>query len=365
MLTSQWSYSFQSPAPTPASGQPSVTVALASAVGALVVAIVSAVFSGVTARRQMMLKNRLDQEAKAEDARQAYEYDARKRLYQECEPLLFQARELANEARGRITGLAIAARDDEIREDGAGWLAKPGYYTLSTCYNLVAPATTYMQLQRRLTDFDLGLEPRIQAQYEILKLLYTSVSDDFRLAEAIDQPYHPDNADPGKPNWEKLRAEEPAIYRRQGLYRGDMGRIGDAFLTKKGKVLRCKTFSEFSAEAQDSQSSIGRILPELLDLVQGFHPVQRPVLWLVLLEQLMLYDLLRQCSKLQPSDKVTALEPPRAEDYVADLYWHRRQEEETAEHAQDPLASLTRVRDRVVNLMRERLGFHRAGRKNS
>ena len=345
------------PAPTsaPAASQPSITVAVVSAVGALVVAIVSAVFSGVTTRRQMVLKNRLDQEGKAEDARQAYEYDARKRLYQECEPLLFQARELANEARGRITGLAIAARNDEIREDGAGWLAKPGYYTLSTCYNLVAPATIYLLLQRRLTDFDLGLEPRIQAQYEILKLLYASVSDDFRLAEAIRQDYRPDDADPGKPNWEKLRTEQPAIYRRQGLYRGTMSRIGDAFLTKKGRVQRCKTFSEFYVEAQDSESSIGRVLPELLDLVQGFHPVQRPVLWLVLLEQLMLYDLLRQCSKLQPSDEVTVLESPSPKDYVTGLHWHNGQEEETAEHAGDHLATLTCVRDRVVNLMRERL----------
>ena len=337
-----------------ASSQPSITVAVVSALGALLVAIVSAVFSGVTARSQMVLKNRLDQQAKAEDARQAYEYDARKRLYQECEPLLFQARELANEARGRITGLAIAARKDQIREDGAGWLAEPGYYTLSTCYNLVAPATIYLLLQRRLTDFDLGLEPRIQAQYEILKLLYASVSDDFRLAEAIRQVYRPDDADPGKPNREKLRTEQPAIYRRQGLYRGTMSRIGDAFLTKKGPV-RCKTFAEFSVEGQDNESLIGRVLPDLLDLVQGFHPVQRPVLWLVLLEQLMLYDLLRQCSKLQPGDEVTALKPPSAEDYVTDLHWHTEQEGETAENARDNLATLTCVRDRVVNLMRERL----------
>ena len=191
--------------PTPVPSQSSVAPAIISAVVALVVAIGSAIFTGFNTHRQIMLKNRLDQEAKASDARQSYEYDARKRLYQECEPLLFQARELVNEARGRITGLAIAARNGDVREDGAGWLAKPGYYTLSTCYSLVAPATAFLLLQRRLTDFDLGLEPRIQAQYEVLKLLYTSVSDDFGLAEAAGLSYHPDDADPGKPDREKLR----------------------------------------------------------------------------------------------------------------------------------------------------------------
>jgi hypothetical protein len=336
----------------PAPSQSSAEVAVVSALGALVVAIGSAIYSGVTAHRQIVLKNRLDQEAKAEDARQDYEYDARKRLYRECEPLLFQARELANEARGRITGLAIAARNSDIDINGAGWLARPGYYTLSTCYNMAAPATAYLLLQRRLTDFDLGLEPRIQAQYEILKLLYASVSDDFGLAEAIGLDYHPDDADPGKPNREKLRSEHPAIYRRQGLYRGTMNLVGDAFLTQEGEARRCKTFSEFYVEAQDRQSSIGRVLPELLDLVQGFHPARRPVLWLILVEQLMLYDLLRQCSQLKSGDVVATLELPSAEDYVADLHWHSGQGQETAEHARDYLANLTCVRNRVADRTR-------------
>jgi hypothetical protein len=342
--------SIASPTPAPAASQPSITVPVITAVGALVVAIVSAVLSGVTARRQMVLKNRLDQEAKAEDARQAYEYDARKRLYRECEPLLFQARELAHEARGRIIGLAIAARKGDIGEDGAGWLAQPHYYTLSTCYSMVAPATTYLLLQRRLTDFDLGLEPRIQAQYEVLKLLYMTISDDFGLAEAVDLPYHPDDADPDKPDRDKLRAQQPAIYRRQGLYRGTMNLVGDAFITKEGEVLRCKTYSEFDVEAQSPHSSIERVLPDLLDLVQGFHPAQRPVLWLVMVEQLMLYDVLRQCSKLKPGDEVTTLDPPSAEDYVTDIRWHSGQE--VTEHARDYLATLTCVRDRVVNRTR-------------
>jgi heme exporter protein D len=326
-------------------------VAVVSAVGALVVAIISAILSGLTARRQMLLRNRLDREARAEDARQAYEYDARKRLYRECEPLLFQARELANEARGRITGLAIAARNGDIGEDGDGWLAKPGYYTLSTCYSLVAPASIYLLLQRRLTDFDLGLEPRIQAQYEVLKLLYASVSDDFGLAQAVGLDYHPDDADPGQRDREKLRADQPEIYWRQGLYRGTMSLVGDAFIAKEEEARRCKTFSEFYVEAQDRQSSIGRVLPELLDLVQRFHPARRPVLWLVMVEQLMLYDVLRQCGKLEPGDEVATLMPASARDYATDLSWRRGLGSAADEHERDVIM-LGCVQDRVVSRTR-------------
>ena len=130
-----------------------------------------------------------------------------------------------------------------------------------------------------------------------------------------------------------------------------MSLVGDAFITKEGEVRRCKTFSEFYVEAQDRQSPIGAVLPELLDLVQGFHPAQRPVLWLVMVEQLMLYDILRRCSKLELSDEVATLEPPSAGDYVTDLRWQRDRGKTADEHERD-LAILTCVHDRVVNRSR-------------
>ena len=134
-----------------------------------------------------------------------------------------------------------------------------------------------------------------------------------------------------------------------------MSLIGDAFITKEEEARRCKTFSEFYVEAQVRESSIGRVLPELLDLVQGFHPARRPVFWLVLVEQLMLYDVLRHCSQLKPDDEDTMLEPPRAEDYVTTLRWHGGQGGEAGEHERDYLADLNCVRDRVANKTRELL----------
>lgn len=335
-------------------GQSDVPATVVSAIGALVVAIGSAIYSAVTARRQVLLEKRLESEGKAEDARRDYEYDARKRLYRECEPLLFQARELAVDARGRITGLAIAARNSDIREDGTGWLANMRYYALSTCYSLFAPASAYLVVQRRLTDFDLGLEPRIHIQYELLRLLYASFSDDFGLAQAIGLEYRPDDADTGMPNRDRLLVEQPSVYRRQGLYRGTMSLVGDAFVAKEAGVLRCKTFSEFYVEAQREHSPIGRVLPELLDLVQGFHPARCPVLWLVFAEQRMLYDVLLQYSNMKRGDEVAALEPRSPQEYVTELRWRNGQGPEEPEHAHQYLANLTCIRKRVVERMRER-----------
>jgi hypothetical protein len=335
----------------------SVPAAWIGAGSAIIVALLSVYYAARTGRRQALLEKRLAQEGKAEDARRDYEYDARKRLYRECEPVLFQARELATEARRRITGLAFAARDGYIREDGIGWLDHAGYYSLSMCYNLVAPAVAYQVLQRRLTDFDLELEPRIHVQYEVLKLLYASFSDDFDLARVVGLEYRPDDADQGKRNWKTLRADKPAIYQRQGLYRGTISLVGNAFLTSEAGAWRCKTFSEFYVEAQQKRSPIRRVLPELLDLVRGFHPARCPVLWLVLIEQLMLYDVLLQYDRVEVGDQVPVLEPSKTESYVEMLRWEKRQQQGEAEQAAQYQETLTSVRDFVTAKIRKMRPF--------
>ena len=74
---------------------------IAALVGALASLIVAAIapFSNRTLER---LKSELADEAASKSARRDYEYEARKRLYQEIEPLLFQLHEAAEEAFYRV-----------------------------------------------------------------------------------------------------------------------------------------------------------------------------------------------------------------------------------------------------------------------
>ena len=53
-------------------------------------------------QQRLHLTNELEEQRAIKDARRDYEYDAKKRLYAECEPLVFQALELAESARFRI-----------------------------------------------------------------------------------------------------------------------------------------------------------------------------------------------------------------------------------------------------------------------
>src|SRR5215207_1749089 len=118
-----------------------------------------------------------------QDARRDYEYEARKRLYHEIEPYLFLFLELSGGAINRIFRLAYTAKEGNL-DPNAGWLSGPGYFINSTIYRLIAPLAAFKLIQRRLTLFDLELDPKINIQYSLGKCLYSTFSDDFDLAKS-------------------------------------------------------------------------------------------------------------------------------------------------------------------------------------
>jgi hypothetical protein len=241
------------------------------------------------------LKSELAQKSAAEDARRDYEYDARKRLYAECEPLLFQSLDLMLNASRRVVSLARSARSGVgpeakgIRADGVGWLDHLGYYYLSTVYFLVAPLTSYRILQRRLTAIDLRLEPGLQGQYEILRLMFQCFADDFELALLDETKYDPDRADEGKPNWQELRRDQPAIYGRQGFYAGTLDTVVERFITTS-QPQRCKSFGEFRGELNSDDPSTAEFKKTVDEVFIGFHPKRKPILWRVLVTEVSLYE---------------------------------------------------------------------------
>jgi hypothetical protein len=266
------------------------------------------------------LDSRLEEGRSAHAALLDYQYEARKRLYAEAEPLLFQALELAEEARSRIESLARTARLGYLRPDGAGWLAAPGYYYKSTAYILLAPITSYKVLQRRLTTIDLGLEPRMATQYELLKLIFLSFTNDFDLARAAGLPYRPDEADPGQPRRDELLRDSPATYRRQGLYRGIVEMLSEALIVSEGEHARCKSLGEFWGELPDPETRVGRQAGEIDALLRGFHPLTLPVLWRVLVAQHRLYDVFLATKRSESGTAV--LGGPTDEDFER-LDWRR------------------------------------------
>jgi hypothetical protein len=141
--------------------QTDVIIAIITSAISLVTAAVTAIFVRKNDSRLKYLENKLAIERAEQDARRDYEYEARKRLYQECEPILFQFAELSESALRRIHALARNAKDGNLGPERY-WLSTDHYFIKSTIYRLVAPMAAFKLLQHRLTSIDLKLDQTIK-----------------------------------------------------------------------------------------------------------------------------------------------------------------------------------------------------------
>ena len=167
--------------------QPQVWAAIIAAAASLLVALASLLSSWRTQKRSRdsqieleELKDQLAERASIRDAWLEYEFEARKRLYEECAPLTFQLSEQSERALGRIYGLARTAAAGDLDPEKS-WLSRD-YYSNSTYYRLIAPLSVGLLLRRRLTHLDLSIEPNVQWQYTLVRVLMDSFTDDFELA---------------------------------------------------------------------------------------------------------------------------------------------------------------------------------------
>jgi hypothetical protein len=225
------------------------------------------------------LKAKLDDRNSALAARRDYEYEARKRLYEDVEPLLFQVYEALEEAHYRVLSLARSDRSGNLGVGRNSWIAGKGYYLASTVYKLLLPATHLRLMQRRMTFVDLGLDPHIELRYLLLKLYVRSFTDDFVLAglpPALE--YRPND-----PKWSELRKEAPAVYTRQALLLGTLESVADLLVMNKGEKSRAISFGEFDRLL--TSHAIDDNLVEALDLFQGFSLARKPVLARLLVAQ--------------------------------------------------------------------------------
>lgn len=228
------------------------------------------------------------------DARRDYEYEARKNIYEQCGPLLFQLHELSEDALFRIYSLARSARNGKIQskqiEGSRGYLGDASdYYMQSTIYKLLAPIAMFQLFRNALTHVDLRLEPRIAEQYVLAKILYFTLTCDYELAEEDPPVFYKPNIE----GWGDLRVAEPRAYWRQGLALGRLDNILAMMIVEKGSSKRLLPFSDFDAVLKTQTPPGGDDSYSILDIFHNFHPRTRPILWRILITQAHLHELLK------------------------------------------------------------------------
>jgi hypothetical protein len=283
---------------------------------------VRATLSASVQREIENVRATLAEEKSERDARRDYVYDARKRLYQEYEPLLFRLLELSENALHRARSLARSARQGNLGTT-QHWLDKDEYYLRSTAYNLLAPLVIFRLIQRRLTLVDLSLDKAIYAYYQCAKAVYIIFTDDYKLAQWKGQaedwstPY-----DPTAPNAGRLPEQWG---RRQGMVIGLLDNALDAMVVEpQGGPPRCMTFGEFDTAAD--HPTTGPVLAPLLGLFLKFHPRKRPILWRILVAQAHVYSAMLRARDRRISDEspdvVPVIEPFA---YRKELDWREPQ----------------------------------------
>jgi hypothetical protein len=280
------------------------------------------------------LNSRLRTDEANQNARRDYEYEARKRLYKECEPLLFRLSEASENALHRIYSLARTARDGHLGP--SGWLSGPGYYLTSTLYNLLVPCAVFRLLQERLTFVDLEVDRRIRDQYLLAKWVAISFTDDFSLAKT--EPvlaYDPHGSSPAQ------RMADPARYCNQGVPLGRLDAAIDALIeTDAQGVSRVLTYGKFEiALAADLASNSSRY-GIFADGLKDFHPQTHPVLWRILVVQALLHhELIRMFRKrdqpIRPIDQMAVVSP----DEFDRLFWSPTRDKKSEAVAQEPFTA--------------------------
>ncbi len=277
------------------------------------------------------LQARIDAQAAEHSARRDYEYEARKRLYAECEPLFFQLNESARGVIGRARRIAEAACDGHLSPGSDHWLGDDGYFMLSTMHRVIAPLVYVRLLQEALTNVDLTVDSVVASRYRLAQALYESFADDYALAEI-------DPVIPYDPNDERAAAKlagDPPKYTRQGLYTGLVDTAVDA-LIKRHDVPRprCLTFGEFTAEYGRASGTVQTAFAPVRTLFREFHPDTRPVLWRIVLAQAYICHELRQVqsAKIDPAaGEATQPLPPRAELDPSHFAWWRPEQAQTGQ----------------------------------
>jgi hypothetical protein len=234
------------------------------------------------------LKAELTYENKVKSARVDYEYDARKRLYEEVEPVVFAAHLAAASLRARLITFAERIRSEDISLDKTrNWLATDPYFLQSTAYRIFLPMVYHHNISKRISHYDFTLEPLIGRKFIALAVFDEIPTGDFDLAAMVEPklPYAP-YADVS----DTERRRHFAKHTFQGVVRGDVQRFTALMtLVEDGKRLPTEWY-QFEQQLADADSPLSKAFTPIRDILFNFHPESHPIVWRALIAYVLLAE---------------------------------------------------------------------------
>jgi hypothetical protein len=245
--------------------------------------------------------------ASQQNALQSYHYDAKKRLYAECEPLFFHLSEAAEFAFQKCRDLTKPSVCFALRPEryntGAGdgsWMLNRSSELISALYALFTPVAIWRLLKDRLTNVDCSVDKGVYFRYQLARQLYSTFHHDDILASLSPVLQY----DPRVSDWRTKRLEFPEKHWWQGLTRGRLDRVIEIFITGDNMAKRLLTFGEFEDVYLTTYESCDRSRQKILGVaanpLYGFTPFERPVFWRSLMVQAHLHHALSESIPNEP-----------------------------------------------------------------
>lgn len=246
------------------------------------IAVISLLFNFITVRKIEQLKFKFQEKLSEKNARRDYEYEARKKLYQEYEPIFFKLSEDSESLLSRIYGLVRSTKDGKLTPQ-KGWLSGDDYYLRSTIYKVFAPLASYRIMKENINSVDLRLDQDISIQYILAKIMYRIYSSDFEFARCEPQiDYNATNSS----MYSELGNDNPQKFWRQGMAAGNLDQFIETIIIKdSNKKKRIMDFGEFNEELENPESVLRKRFDYMSYLFLKFHPETRPVLWRMVITQ--------------------------------------------------------------------------------
>jgi hypothetical protein len=303
-----------------------IVTAVVTAAASLVVSVLTAILAyGTRIRgdaRIAQMQSRLTEERESRNAKRDYEYDARKRLYTELQPLLFQLSERSARALDRIRQtFAEGSRDDSIKWPGrlgSGW-ENDEYHMQATVWDLFVPLALVRCIQRKLTIVDLTVDSTVRWQYLLASELFNVWTKGSLASEPPQIKYHAEDR-----------------HERQHVLSGHLEHAVDLLLQNDDGTMREAPISYATFQARFFHEDFVEAFEYITVPLTNAHAGEKRVLWRILLVQIHLYSALIQTfnsfmlgdqKEVHPAD---AVPPSELESYM----WRTTSEETRA--MQDP-----------------------------
>lgn len=283
-----------------------VSAAIVAAVLALASAVYTVRITTRTTKEVEVLKASLERESAEEQAKRNYEYEARKRIYSECEPLVLKLAASSDYAASRIIALSDPRRWVELRatrNTSSFWMLSKSSEVISMAHALLEPLALLTLLSEKITLVDLTFDRRLSEIYTIARAAYQVHMDDYAIASLPPALTY----DPVVPDWREKRIADPATYWWQGITRGRLDPAIELCIQRDAG--RLATFSEFESRYlelfESPNDSRCKSLGLFCNPLYNFYPENRPVYWRMLMCQLLIYRRISQRSRV-PVDVQTS-----------------------------------------------------------